>query len=385
MVTDTPPSIPGLRACLSDSVRSLLSTPLSSNRSIVHSWPTVGALLSCLAACGPGDEVEIELVRRVAPEAMFAKTDASSRERFGGGPEHQHNPSQQAAGPFVFETPDGWVELAPQQFRDVNFRPGGHPELECYVTVLKGTGGGLAANVNRWRSQLGLNPISEEEAVALPAALLLGQPAVRVELSGDGDDARALLGVVLSTVGSMVTVKLTGPAALVEEERAAFDRLCETLAASTSKAAVAVADNRSAPSTMAYDLPEGWVDAGASSMRIVNLRTPGSSQCYVIRLVGEAGGLTANLNRWRGEVGLEPVERAELDALTKVELLGHPVGLLEVSGEYLGMGEQAGSGMTLLGVALIGSESSLFVKMVGSEADVAAERQSFIDFLDSLR
>ena len=49
------------------------------------------------------------------------------------------------------------------------------------------------------------------------------------------------------------------------------------------------------------------------------------------------------------------------------------------------MGEQAGSGMTLLGVALIGNESSLFVKMVGSEADIAAERQSFIEFLDSLR
>jgi hypothetical protein len=356
---------------------------MSSGRPVASRWAATVALLP-LTACSPGDELEIALVRPAPPEAAFAKADASSRERFGGGPEVRHDATRHAEKSFVFETPDGWIELAPQQFRDVNLRPGGHPELECYVTVLQGAGGGLSANVNRWRGQLGLEPMGDDDMAALPATSLLGRAAVRVELSGEGADARALLGVVLSSAGSMVTVKMTGPSTLVEEQRAGFDRFCETLAMHEHGAAEPVAAAPRPQAGLDYEVPEGWVDAGASNMRLVNLRTADGSQCYVIRLAGQAGGLANNLNRWRGEVGLEHLDPAELDALPKVELMGQECSLLEVSGEYRGMGDQAGPGMTLLGVALIGDESSLFVKMVGAEADVAAERQSFIDFLSSL-
>lgn len=342
-----------------------------------------------LAACGPGDEVEITLVRQAPAEASTVLPDASSRERFGGGPGPAHDHAAVAGTRFVWEMPAGWVELPPQQFRDVNLRPGGHPELQCYLTILQGDGGGLTANVNRWRGQLGLDPITDAEAAALPTGALLGRPAVRVELASEGEDAQALLGSILVDGGSMATVKMTGPVELVAQERAAFERFCETLAVRDDVPARPAPGARptggpGASGGLTYELPDGWSDAGASSMRLVNLVTPGSSQCYVIRLVGEAGGLAANLNRWRGEVGLEPLEQAELEALPEVEVLGQPCGLLEVSGEYRGMGSQAGPGKTLLGVALIGGESSLFVKMVGDEDDVAAERQRFIEFLGSL-
>ena len=119
-------------------------------------------------------------------------------------------------------------------------------------------------------------------------------------------------------------------------------------------------------------------------MRIVNLLTAGGSQCYVIRLAGEAGGLAANLNRWRSEVSLDPLDAAGIEALPKVEFMGRQVSLLEVSGDYQGMGSPGGAGKTVLGIALIGVESSLFVKMVGDGADMAAEKQRFLDFVGSL-
>ena len=357
------------------------------------------ALFLGLAACGAGDEAEIPEVRPASPDAAFAKADASSAERFG----HEDTTHGGGAGGgqrFAWEMPEGWVELPRAQFREVNLRPAADPELECYLTILQGDGGGLLANVNRWRDQMDLAPITEEAALELPEGTLFGRPAVRVDLTTEGDAPRSLLGMILMTTGSLATVKMTGPADRVDAERDGFERFCSTLGIREELAAAAdAADAGGAPAVeeapaasgmsgvpgrLSYDLPEGWTDVGASSMRIVDLRAPGESQCYVIRLPGEAGGLLGNLNRWRSEVGLEPFDAAAVDELDTVELLGEECKLLEVSGEYRGMSSQSGPGMTLLGVALIGTESSLFVKMVGPEADVAAERGRFLELLASL-
>lgn len=348
------------------------------------------ALLLLFSGCGPGDTVEITNVRKAPPGASFKRIGASSNERFGGGPATAAGGQQAAAAnakpSFVWEMPEGWMELPPRQFRDINLQVGGHAELDCYMTTLSGDGGGLAANVNRWRGQVGLDPISDAAAAALPGTTLLGKPAIRVELSAEGADAQALLGVILVDTGSMVTVKLTGPAALVDEQRAGFDQFCRTLAVREAALVQVPPPAGSAVGRvgLTYDVPTGWTDVGASSMRIINLTAPGQSQCYVIRLTGEAGGRAANLNRWRGEVGLEAAEDAELDALPKVEFLGRSCSLLEVSGEYAGMGGQAGSEMTVLGVVRIGTDSSLFVKMVGPKDAIAAEKQRFIEFLKSV-
>ena len=348
------------------------------------------ALLLSLGACRPGDTAEITNIRQAPPGASFKKVGATSSERFGGGPAPaaggQQSPVANAKPSFTWDMPEGWTELPPRQFRDINLRAGGHAELDCYMTTLSGDGGGLAANVNRWRGQVGLDPLSDAAAAALPGTTLLGKPAVRVELSSEGENAQALLGVILVDRGSMVTVKLTGPATLVEEQRAGFDQFCRTLAVREA-ALVQVpppAGSAVGQGGLTYDVPTGWADAGASNMRIINLTAPGQSQCYVIRLTGEAGGRAANLNRWRGEVGLEAAEDAELDALPKVEFLGRSCSLLEVSGEYAGMGGQAGSEMTVLGVVRIGTDSSLFVKMVGPKDAIAAEKQRFIEFLKSV-
>ena len=135
---------------------------------------------------------------------------------------------------------------------------------------------------------------------------------------------------------------------------------------------------------LAFDLPEGWTDLGPSGMRLVNLSAGEDTQCYVIQLAGEAGGLLENLNRWRSEVGLGPIRAEDVADLEQVELLGEPCPVLEVSGEYQGMGAESGAGRTLLATLRIRSEGSVFVKMVGPEAEVAAHRSGFLAFVRSL-
>ena len=353
--------------------------------------PALGALTVLLAsatACGPGDEVRIEVSREAHPEARYSRPDATPAERFGSGQMgHNHEAQSQPKGnPFVWETPEGWVELAPAQFRDINFRPAGNPEIDCYLTILQGNGGGLTANVNRWRGQFGLDAISDEEVAQLDGATLFGRDATRVEFENEG---RKLMGVIFLSTSFMATVKMTGPADVVEAERAGFDLFCNTLmvrdeVAEQSTSSSSGGMSSSPGAELDYTAPEGWTSAEGGSMRLVNLRTPGGSECWIIRLGGQAGGLAANLNRWRSEVGMDELDEAGIDALERVRFLGEECHLLEVTGEYRGMGGQSGEGKMLLGIALIRSDSSLFVKMVGDEEDVATERQNFIDFLESI-
>ncbi|MFT4538071.1 MAG: hypothetical protein ACI835_000503 [Planctomycetota bacterium] len=348
-----------------------------------------------LCTCAPGDIVEIDTVRNAPPEVVYFKAHASSAERFGN-PAPAPEPASPQAGepPFVWETPASWVELPAQKFRDLNFQPAGNPELECYLTILQGDGGGMTANVNRWRGQLGLGSISDDEVQELPTGTLFQRPALQVELI-DKENTRALMGVIFLSSGFMATVKMTGPPELVEEQRGGFDQFCETLTVraggdtSADKAPLTASNvgvETPAPKgPVSFDMPDGWSDAGANSMRIVNLTTPAGSQCYIIRLPGEAGGLAANLNRWQGEVGLDPLSEDEIAALPQVDVLGRSSGLLELTGDYKGMGSLSGPGKKVLGIALIDMESSLFIKMVGDEADVDSERAKFMDFLTSLQ
>jgi len=96
---------------------------------------------------------------------------------------------------LAWQAPDGWVDARTKGLQLANFRVGPAGEAECYVTVLGGTAGGVAMNVNRWRAQLGLPEASEEEIAALPKVSMLGGEAVLVDVEGTyGGPRRELAG-----------------------------------------------------------------------------------------------------------------------------------------------------------------------------------------------
>ena len=69
--------------------------------------------------------------------------------------------------------PPGWRETPPTRFLLAKFVTAGGDgaKAEVNVTALNGDGGGLPANVNRWRSQVGLGPVTEAELAQLLAPL----------------------------------------------------------------------------------------------------------------------------------------------------------------------------------------------------------------------
>ena len=132
-----------------------------------------------------------------------------------------------AESPIVWRTPDGWTEQPPTSMRLANFHAG-NPSVECYVTILGGDGGGMLANVNRWRDQLALAPIGDAELDALQRVRILDEDAVLVDL--DSGDGRGLLGTVSVHRGSAVFVKMVGPSELIAQERERFLSLCASIA-----------------------------------------------------------------------------------------------------------------------------------------------------------
>ena len=130
--------------------------------------------------------------------------------------------------------------------------------------------------------------------------------------------------------------------------------------------------------SLAWKVPAGWSQQGASDMRVATLIPPaskGKAELSIVQLGGDAGGDLANVNRWRGQLGLEPVASLAGQADT----VGTPAGktlVVELKG---------GAGQAMLAAILKDNESCWFFKLAGPSAVVAALKPEFRTFLRSLR
>jgi hypothetical protein len=120
--------------------------------------------------------------------------------------------------------PAGWQEVSGGQFLVAKFTLTGAGGATAAVNVSSspGDGGGLAANVNRWRGQLGLPPITEILTTAIDVT---GGKAQLVDLSGtdarNGQPTR-LVGALVPQSGQTWFYKLMGDAKVVESQKDAF-------------------------------------------------------------------------------------------------------------------------------------------------------------------
>lgn len=93
-----------------------------------------------------------------------------------------------------------------------------------------------------------------------------------------------------------------------------------------------------APSEQPWTTPESWSESpDVPSMRLATLvidDESGPVEVAISRFAGDVGGMLANVNRWRGQVGLPPVGQAELDGLLeRFESPGFEGALLHIEGE----------------------------------------------------
>ena len=125
-------------------------------------------------------------------------------------------------GRFSYTLPNGWVERQGDALRLATF---GVPikdgvMAEVSVVTLSGDAGGKLANVNRWRGQLRLGPITESELAKIAVPLTVnGQAAVVVDMDSDG---QRTIAVILETGVDSWFFKMTGPDKALETVKSEF-------------------------------------------------------------------------------------------------------------------------------------------------------------------
>jgi len=85
-----------------------------------------------------------------------------------------------------------------------------------------------------------------------------------------------------------------------------------------------------------WTLPKGWTEGAGGGMRYATLKppVPGKVELSVVVLPGPAGGELNNVNRWRGQIGLLPIDEAALDAARKtVKTKIGPVSVFDFTSE----------------------------------------------------
>ncbi len=124
--------------------------------------------------------------------------------------------------------------------------------------------------------------------------------------------------------------------------------------------------------------PKGWTERGADGMRAATLKPPQGGEVTVIALPGDVGGELANVNRWRGQIGLAPMGEAELaGGRTQLHSRAGAVSVYDFTG--------SGTPQTrLVAGVLRASGTSWFFKLMGPQDAVAAARPAFVEMLKGL-
>ncbi|MFO0913687.1 MAG: hypothetical protein U0795_12075 [Pirellulales bacterium] len=286
--------------------------------------------------------------------------------------------------------PEGWEERPGTGMRAATFVAPSAPKLDISLIALPMLGGDLESylleNVNRWRGQMKLRPVSDVDLPSNLQEIQVGDLSVRlVDLKGtfsSGGMGGPMSGLSGGGAGSGGPGRSgpgsggIGPATGVPPN----DAVHAGVAGVEGPAAAA-------PSGIKYTTPEGWQPGRMSSMRKAAFNVQEGDQkleVTVIDLAEGAGDVLANVNRWREQVGLKPLESSELSAnVQTLPVSGHEASFVEL----VGTGPD-GAPTTILGVIAPSSGAIdgriWFIKATGSAQLAQREKDRFLEFAKSV-
>jgi hypothetical protein len=252
-----------------------------------------------------------------------------------------------AKPPIEWTVPAGWVKGPEKEPRYATFFPAGEGKAP-EVTVSKlGKRSSLHANVVRWcQLDLGRKPPREGELAQFTKSFKAGKHT-----------------------GTLVDMTGPGP---------------------KKGQAPPMADSPVRPGrspTIKYEKPEGWTDTGArggivtvlASFRVAD--SGQSAEVTVLPLSGQTGGLLANINRWREQVGLGEITQAQFDRDPP-----RSVKVAELPGQYYDFTGPAGAAQKrMLLVTVKRGEQTWYFKMVGPAGVVGKNKSKFESFVQSVK
>jgi hypothetical protein len=375
--------------------------PCSTPFTIHHSRFTLFlplAFAAALSGCGRND---IQ-VYRVAKEPAPAQNSAPAPM-----PPHGDEPADSGLPSLRWKLPAGWEEVPPGEMRVASFRVAGKNGASADVSVvpLPGMAGSDLANVNRWRSQVGQPPVTEENLTKLAEPVQIagqaGQLFEQAGLAAGSGETNRILAAVLRRQNIAWFFKMTGDDALVAQQKSTFIEFLKTLEFQAAPAASEPVQFANAPHPVSTNLkrtphensekpvwvtPPGWQEVPAGQMLVAKFVIGGTAgskaELNISNLGGTGGGLLANLNRWRNQLGLAPVADSDLQKqLQPLDVSGGKAMLTDMSGTDMKTGQKA----RLVGAIVPLADQTWFYKLMGDEQVVEKEKETFVKFVQTIK
>jgi hypothetical protein len=307
-----------------------------------------------------------------------------------------------------YTLPTDWEKKAPSQMRVASFgisQDGKQADIS--VIPLGGMAGTDPANVNRWRGQVGLGPLPDAELLNLAEKVSVGdQPADLYDLAGTapgGNEAERILGVILHRDDTAWFFKMTGAAGLVEQQKAAFIAFLKSVSFGAPAAAPSTMDLSQLPPSHppigdmtpavqatsgdaaekpTWTVPAGWQEGPLAQFLVAKYVIAGadgaSAAVNVSSLAGDGGGLPANVNRWRGQLGLPSISEI---LTSSFDVTGSTAQIVDMSG----IDAKTGKPARLVGILLPQNGRTWFYKLMGDENIVAQQKDALIKFVQSAK
>ncbi|HTI69042.1 MAG TPA: hypothetical protein VMF06_03705 [Candidatus Limnocylindria bacterium] len=361
-------------------------------------------LAAALAGCKRDEVQTYQAPKDVAPPAPPVAAVATP-EPTSGDSDIEHAPGT------PWKVPTGWQPKAASGPRIASYSvtTPDNRAVDISVVALKGESGTELDNINRWRGQAQLDPITEAEIPAARNAVPIGNRiGTLYEFAGDkptidGKYKPGMLVGVLPAGEITIFFKMVGELELVKAEKPHF---LEWLKSVQTEAGPSTASESPAPSTAPttaaagtppdmrgnvaqpprtdlpnWEPPSHWKLSGPRPMRLASFEVPNATgptpgDLSITALAGDAGGLLANVNRWRGQVNLGAADEETLAKESeKVELPGGSGTLVDLKG-----GQKR-----ILAITVPRGDKTWFYKLTGDDQLVSKEREGFIKFVKSVK
>jgi hypothetical protein len=321
-----------------------------------------------------------------------------------------HGATPQRALPKVsYTAPDGWREIGAGEARMMGFMISGtnSETAQVAITPLPGMAGRETLIVNMWRQQVGLESLADDQAGKQLADVQIGEATGKMfDMAGKSPS-----GVVVRIVTAMMHrgemswfFKLQGDDRLVTAEKERFVAFLKSvkIEEAAQPAALPAGHPPIAKSMMpgavtsaqppkpraggpTWKVPTAWkeIDGGQFLFAKFLIAVEGANAAVnVSRSAGDGGGLLANLNRWRGQLGLGAWSEEDLKKNTKeIEVEGGQGTYVEMSGTDMGTERSA----TTVGVKVSRSGNTWFYKMMGDPKLVDSQKEEFLTFVKGVR
>ena len=320
---------------------------------------------------------------------------------------HGEQPQETPRPRPQWTVPAGWESTPPASSMSLaSFAISGKDGQSALVSVIPmpAIAGHELEVVNMWRAQVQLAPIARDDVAKQAETISIGNQQgslydmVSEKPVADGKPLLRLTVAMLSTGDASWFFKLTGDDALVREQKPAFLQFLKSINFSQTAEPPAFAAAPHPVSTNSkqiphenpdkplWNVPAGWKEVPAGDMLVAKFTIPGENgtkaELNVSPLGGMGGGPLMNINRWRKQLGLPPIDEDDLQKQTQsLDVQGGKAMLVDITGTDARSGQKT----RLLGAIVPQGDQTWFYKLMGSEKVVERERDSFAQFLKTVK